>query len=64
MAKEVQASVSKRTFLSTIIALLFSMRWVLSSLGPLSTLISSSMGQEIVGVLNHVTLEGRKSLSS
>jgi hypothetical protein len=58
------ASVSKMTVLSTSIALRFSMRWVLSILGPLYTLISNSRGLENVGVLNHVTLRGRKSLSS
>jgi hypothetical protein len=34
---------------STSIALPFSRRWVLSSLGPLNILISSSKGLEIVG---------------
>jgi hypothetical protein len=37
---------------------------VLSSLGPLNILISSSRDLEIVGVLNHLTLWGRKSLSN
>jgi hypothetical protein len=58
------ASVSKMTFLSTGIAVLFSMRWVLSSFGPLNTLISSSRGPKIIEALNHLTLQGRKSLSS
>jgi hypothetical protein len=40
----VGASISKITFLSTGIALPFGLRWVLSSLGPLNILISSSRG--------------------
>jgi hypothetical protein len=58
------ASVSKMTFLSIGVAPLISMRWVLGSLHPLSTLISSSRGLEVVGVLDHLPLRGRKSLSS
>jgi hypothetical protein len=48
----------------TSIAPLFSQRWVLSCLGPLNILISSSRGLEIVGALNHLVLHSRKSLSS
>jgi hypothetical protein len=58
------ALVGKMTFLTTTIALPFSQRWVLSSLGPMSILISSSRGLEIVGAFNHLMLWGRKSLSS
>jgi hypothetical protein len=58
------ALVGKMTFLTTGIALPFSWRWVLSSLGPLNILISSNRGLEIVGVLNHLTLWGWESLSS
>jgi hypothetical protein len=36
----------------------------LGSLGPLKTLIPSSMSLEIVGALNHLTLKGRESMSS
>jgi hypothetical protein len=50
------------TFLSTSIALSISMRWVLSSLGPLNILISHSRGLEIVWALNHLALRGRESL--
>jgi hypothetical protein len=58
------ASVSKMTFLSIGIALSFSLRWALSSLGPLNILISSSRGLETIEVMNHLTLQGRESLSS
>jgi hypothetical protein len=40
------------TSFSTSIALNFTRCWVLSSLGPLNILISSSMGLEIVVALN------------
>jgi hypothetical protein len=60
----IRASVSKMTFLSIGIALPFSMHWVLGSLGPLNTLISSGRSLEIIGALNHLALWGRKSLSS
>jgi hypothetical protein len=58
------ALVCKMTLLTIGIALLFSQRQILSGLGPLNTLISSNRGLEIVGVLNHLMLRGRKSLSS
>jgi hypothetical protein len=60
----IRTSVSKMTFLSTSIALPFSLEWVLSSLGSLNILISSSRGLEIVGTLNHLMLRSRESLSS
>jgi hypothetical protein len=44
------------TSFSISIALLFSRRWVLSSLGPLNILTSNSRSLEIVGVLNHLAL--------
>jgi hypothetical protein len=52
------------TSFSTSIALPFSRRWVLSNLGPLNILISSSRSLEIVGALNHLALYGRESMSS
>jgi hypothetical protein len=52
------------TSFTTSIALLFSRCWVLSSLGPLNILITSSRGLEIVGVLNHLALRSRESLSN
>jgi hypothetical protein len=48
--------VGKMTFLTIGIALPFGLQWVLSSLGPLNILISSSRDLDIVGVLNHLTL--------
>jgi hypothetical protein len=64
MSARIGAWVSKITFLSKGVALPFSMCWILGSLGPLSTLISAKGGLEIVGVLNHLALRGRESLSS
>jgi hypothetical protein len=58
------ALVGKKTFLTIGMALLFSQHWVLSNLGPLNILISSSRGLEIVGALNYLMLRGGKSLSS
>jgi hypothetical protein len=52
------------TFFSTSIALPFSRRWVLSSLGPLNILTFSSKSLKIVGALNHLALRGREPLSS
>jgi hypothetical protein len=52
------------TFLSTGIAVPFNLQWVLSSLGLLNILMSCSRGLEIIGVLNHLMLRGRESLSS
>jgi hypothetical protein len=46
------------------IAPIVSLLQVLGSMGPLNTLIPSSRGLEVVGVLNHLTLRGRESLSS
>jgi hypothetical protein len=61
---QIGALVGKVTFLPTSVALPFTLSWVLSSLSHLSTLISSSKGLEIVGVLYHLVLWGRISLSS
>jgi hypothetical protein len=60
----IRASIGKMTFLSISIALLFSLHWIMGSLGPLNNLISRSRGLEIVGALNHLTLWGRESLTS
>jgi hypothetical protein len=49
---------------STIIAPTICLLRVFGSLGPLNTLIPSSRSLEIVGVLSHLTLRGRESLSS
>jgi hypothetical protein len=57
-------SIGKMTFLSTSMALLFNLHWVLSSRGPLNILTSSSRSLEIIGAFNHLTLGCRESLSS
>jgi hypothetical protein len=64
MTARVEASVSKMTLLSTSKTPPFSLQRVLSKLGPLDIPISSIRDLEIVGVLNHLTLQGRESLSS
>jgi hypothetical protein len=56
--------VGKVSLLAIGISLLFRLHQVLSSLGPLNILIPSSRSLEIVGVLNHLTMWGRESLSS
>jgi hypothetical protein len=58
------ASVGIMSLFITIVAPMISLLRVLDSLDPLNTLILSSMNLEIVGVLNHLTLWGRESLSS
>jgi hypothetical protein len=55
------ASVGVMSLFSIVIAPTISLQWVLGSLGPLDTLIPSSKSLEIVGVLNHLMLWGRKS---
>jgi hypothetical protein len=52
------------SLVSTVVAPTICLQWVLGSLGPLNTLISSGMSLVIVGVLNHLSLRGGKSLSS
>jgi hypothetical protein len=47
-----------------VIAPMISLLWVLGSLGSLNALIPSSRSLEVVGELNHLTLQGRESLSS
>jgi hypothetical protein len=60
----IRTMISKITFLSIGIALSFSLQWVLSSLGPLNILISSSRGLEIVGGAESLDAAGREFLSS
>jgi hypothetical protein len=55
------ASVGIMSLVSTVVAPTISMQWVLGCLGPLSILNPSSRSLEIVGVLNHLMLWGRKS---
>jgi hypothetical protein len=52
MSAWVGSLVGKMPLLTTGIALSFKLHWVLSSLGPLNILISSSRSLEIVGELN------------
>jgi hypothetical protein len=64
MDAQIGASVSKMALLLISKTPPFSLQHVSSSLDPLNTLIPSSRGLEIVGALNHLMLQGRKSLSS
>jgi hypothetical protein len=57
------ASVGIMSLLSTVVAATISLQRVLGTLGPLNNLIPSSRSLEIVGSLNHLMLQGRKSLS-
>jgi hypothetical protein len=58
------ALIGVMSLFTTAIAPTVSLLWVLGSLGPLNTLIPSSMGLEVVGALNHLMLWGREYLSS
>jgi hypothetical protein len=58
------ASIGVMSLLTTAIAPTVSLLRVLCSLGSLNTLIPSNRSLEVVGVLNHLTLRGRESLSS
>jgi hypothetical protein len=58
------ASIGVISLSTTVIAPTVSLLWVLGSLGSLNTLIPSSRSLEVVGALNHLTLQGRESLSS
>jgi hypothetical protein len=64
MGAQIGASVGVMPLVSIIVAPTISLQWVLGSLGPLNTLISSSRSIEIIGALNHLMLWGGKSLSS
>jgi hypothetical protein len=64
MSAQIGASVGVMSLLTIVVAPMISLLWVLGSLGPLNTLIPSSRSLEIFGVLNHLTLRGRESLSS
>jgi hypothetical protein len=61
---QIGASVGVMSLFTPVVAPTISLLRVLGSLGPLDTLIPSSRSLEIVGVLNHLTLRGRESLSS
>jgi hypothetical protein len=58
------ASIGIMSLFTTVIAPTISLLRVLGSLGSLNTLIPSSRSLKVVGVLNHLTLWGRESLSS
>jgi hypothetical protein len=64
MSARIGASIGVMSLFTTTIAPTVSLLRVLGSLGPLNTLIPSSRGLEVVGVLSHLTLRGRESLSS
>jgi hypothetical protein len=61
---QIGASVGVISLFITVVASMFSLLWVLGSLGSLNTLIHSSSSLEVVGVLNHLMLRARESLSS
>jgi hypothetical protein len=58
------ASISVMSLFTIVIAPTVSLLWVLGSLGSLNTLIHSSRSLEVVGALNHLTLQGREALSN
>jgi hypothetical protein len=64
MSAWIGASIGVMSLFTTVIAPTVSLLWVLGSLGSLNTLILSSRSLEVVGVLNHLMLRGRESLSS
>jgi hypothetical protein len=64
MSARIGASIGVMSLFTTVIAHMVSLLRVLGSLGSLNTLIPSSRSLEVVGVLNHLTLRGRESLSS
>jgi hypothetical protein len=64
MSAQIGASIGVMSLFTTTIAPTVSLLRVLGSLGSLNTLIPSSRSLEVVGVLNHLTLRGRESLSS
>jgi hypothetical protein len=58
------ASIGVMSLFTIVIAPTTSLLRVLGSLGSLNTLIPSSSSLEVVGMLNHLTLWSRESLSS
>jgi hypothetical protein len=64
MGARIGASVGVMSLVSIVVAPTISLQWVVGILGPLNTLIPSSRSLKIVGVLNHLTLWGEKSLSN
>jgi hypothetical protein len=64
MSAWIRVSVGIMSLFTTVLAPTISLQWVLGRLGPLNTLIPSGRSLENVGALNHLTLQGRESLSS
>jgi hypothetical protein len=64
MSAQIGASIGVMSLFTTVIALTASLLRVLGSLGSLNPLIPSNRSLEVVGVLNHLTLWGKESLSS
>jgi hypothetical protein len=64
MSVRIGASVGVMSLFTTVVAPMISLLRAIGSLGPLNTLIPSSRSLEIIGVLNHLMLWGRESLSS
>jgi hypothetical protein len=64
MSARIGESIGVMSLFTTAIAPMVSLLRVLGSLGSLNTLIPSNMSLGVVGVLNHLTLWGRESLSS
>jgi hypothetical protein len=64
MSAQIGASIGVMSLFTTVIALTVSLLRVLGSLGSLNPLIPSNRSLEVVGVLNHLTLWGKESLSS
>jgi hypothetical protein len=60
----VGAPIGIMSLVSTIVAPMIYLQWVLGSLGPLNALIFSGRSLEIIGALNHLTLQGGKPRSS
>jgi hypothetical protein len=61
---DISASIGIMSLFTTVIAPTVSLLQILGSLDSLNTLIPSSRSLEIVGVLNHLTMWGRESLSN
>jgi hypothetical protein len=64
MGARIGGSVGIMSLISIDVAPMICLQWVLGSLGPLNALMFSRRSLKIVGVLNHSTLRGGKSLSS
>jgi hypothetical protein len=64
MSAPIGASVGVISLFTTVVAPTISLLRVFDSFGSLNTLIPSSRSLEIIGVLNHLTLRGRESLTS